>query len=136
MSYFGQPSKAVSPAKRNFYGLRFETSKSPSVYEPRGLGFLHKFRLAYQDWTNESAVTSSLSDITGNANYRSIVEMGRPAIPLIVGKLADEPSLLFLAIAEITEEMIDDPESGDIEEACTAWISWAKNNGLDNGVAN
>jgi hypothetical protein len=57
--------------------------------------------------------------------YRKIIEMGRPAIPLILRELKQRPDHWFLALNAITGE--DPVRPGDgFDEAVEAWLHWGR----------
>ncbi|MDQ6805142.1 MAG: hypothetical protein M3065_09260 [Actinomycetota bacterium] len=61
--------------------------------------------------------------------YQRIIGLGRPAVPLILKRLAEEPAQWFWALTAITGE---DPAVGQttLDGAAGAWLSWGRARGL------
>ncbi len=83
------------------------------------------------EWTLAAGPTSSSTEIAAHPAFRRIVSSGRDAIPFLLRELKKEPSLLVLALHEITGENPVARESrGKIKEMARAWITWGEKSGL------
>jgi len=63
--------------------------------------------------------------------YQEIIGMGKPAVPLILEELQNEPDQWFWALEAITSENPVPPEAaGQVRLMAEAWINWGKQHGL------
>lgn len=88
-----------------------------------------EFAALAEAWTEETALSSSVTEIASNRHYRRIVGMGEAALPLILDRLRrkrDDPEHWFEALAEITgEDPVPDSASGNTVRMADAWLRWA-----------
>ena len=89
-----------------------------------------EFHRLYSQWREETAFLSSLSDIAMNSKYQQIIGMGRDALPLIFNELQRKNDHWYWALEAITGKNPAESCKGDLEEMRTAWIAWAKANGV------
>ena len=62
--------------------------------------------------------------------YRSIVEMGAAAVPLILRELERHPDHWFMALHEITsEDPVPEESRGDVKAMAEAWLTWGREKG-------
>ena len=88
-------------------------------------------RSLVSEWALGVGPTSSSTEITAQPAFRRIVAMGREAIPFLLREVKREPSLLMLALYEITgEKPVPARSRGKINEMAKAWVTWGKKNGL------
>lgn len=99
---------------------------SRNSYEDSYIKFL---RLKYK-WEKETAVFSSITEISAHPAYQQIIKMGQLAVPFILTELKEKPGLWFSALKTITGE---DPvllnQRGMLGEMTNAWLQWGKENG-------
>jgi hypothetical protein len=79
-------------------------------------------------WHRDTGGISSLTVILASPYYKSIVGMGWPVVPLILGSLAREPSFLICALGEITGERPDvaKEDYGRIDKITQLWLDWGR----------
>jgi hypothetical protein len=61
-----------------------------------------RFDALARTWREETALSSSLTEMFANPAYRGIVELGAPAVPLLLRGLERHPNYWFAALQEIT----------------------------------
>lgn len=89
------------------------------------------FRSAVAEWTCGKGPTSSSTKLVAHPAFRRIVAMGTEAVPYLLQELKREPSLLVVALREITaENPVPRESSGKISDAAKAWVAWEEKNGL------
>ena len=89
------------------------------------------FQAMVSEWTLGAGPTSSSTEIAAHPAFRRIVSSGRDAIPFLLRELKKEPSLLVLALHEITgENPVAREARGKIKEMARAWIAWGEKSGL------
>jgi hypothetical protein len=82
------------------------------------------------EWTSATGPISSSTEIRAHPAFRQIVAAGNEAVPFILRKIKAEPSLLMLALFEITGENPVPPEAnGIIREMGKAWVAWGEKSG-------
>ncbi len=80
-------------------------------------------------WKNETLFSSSVSDITNNSAYRSIIDLGQDAIPLIINDLKNNDSNWFYALEALTgQNPIRETHRGMVQLMKNDWLEWAKKN--------
>lgn len=83
-----------------------------------------------QKWRRETSHLSRADKIIANQAYRRIVDMGEPAVPMILRELEREPDYWFWALLEITNsDPIAAEIRGNVKAMASAWIEWGKANG-------
>jgi len=96
---------------------------SNSIFnEVTGIINKSEFDKLFNSWESETMFCSFSNQITGNANFKKIVSMGKYAVPFIQEKLEEKPSLIVWALNEIYEKKISNNKKTTIEEACRLWI--------------
>ena len=89
------------------------------------------FQKAAAEWMNEKGPSSNSAKIAAHPAFRQIVAKGWEAVPFILRELETRPSLLVLALGEITEENPVPRESqGKIKEMAKVWVESGKCKGL------
>jgi hypothetical protein len=82
-------------------------------------------------WRQDSQFWSSPDDVADHPAYRQIVALGRPALPLILQNLSEEPDHWFLALAEITgADPVPADSRGNIQAMTRAWLAWGRAHGI------
>lgn len=90
-----------------------------------------EFQELARKWKYETGHFSFVSQMITHPAYQSILEMGEPAIPLILKELQAEPYHWFLALSTISGESphIPDEDRGRIRAISKIWIDWGKARG-------
>jgi hypothetical protein len=90
------------------------------------------FHRLVEEWRSETAPLSSIRRKKEHPAYCKLVDMGEPAIPLILADLARKPSHLFWALREITKLNPVDPDSAEnFLDVINSWIAWGREQGYD-----
>jgi hypothetical protein len=104
---------------------------APDVVSLRAIVLRQYFMDALQEWRNEVGFSSLLEEKRTTATFRRIVDMGEEAIPFLLEEIASRPSLMFMALHEITG---DDPIAPDHRGRVTAmvevWLRWGREHGI------
>lgn len=80
--------------------------------------------------TEEFIMVSSPSQIALHPFYKQIIAIGEKAIPLLIKKLDDTPTMWFWALEEISGvNPISVSDKGNIPLMVSSWKKWAKKNG-------
>ena len=79
-------------------------------------------------WKTETVFVSSVTEKWSHPTYQSIVEMGKPAIPLILEQIGDGERLWTQALLSITTENPAEATRTP-EEAQQAWLNWGEERG-------
>ena len=84
-------------------------------------------------WRNETMFSSSITEITNNSAYRSIIGLGTEVIPLIIKDLEINENHWFSALEALTgENPIKKEHRGIVKFMKNDWLDWAyKNNQID-----
>lgn len=83
------------------------------------------------EWRQETALTSSMSEIVLNAAYQRIIGMGWAAVPLIMEELSRSPDHWFWALRSITgANPVAPDQEGDLDAMTQAWLRWGRRIGL------
>lgn len=82
-------------------------------------------------WKNETIFSSSISEITNNSAYRSIIGLGQEVLPFIIDDLKHNDSHWFYALEALTgQNPIKENHKGVVPLMKEDWIEWAKENNL------
>ena len=90
-----------------------------------------EFQELANQWRHDTGHFSIVSQMTRHPAYQSIIEMGEPAIPLILKDLQAQPDHWFPALAAISGESPQIPEEdrGRMRAITKIWIEWGKTKG-------
>lgn len=86
------------------------------------------FEALVATWKTETVFVSSVTKKWSHPAYRSIVAMGKPAIPLILEQIGDGGRLWTQALLSITAENPAEATRSP-EEAQQAWLKWGEESG-------
>lgn len=76
-----------------------------------------------EEWREQTAPLSSVTEIVLHPAYQRIIGMGRTVVPLILAELARQPDHWFWALRAITGENPVAPEdAGDVLRMRRAWL--------------
>lgn len=88
-----------------------------------------KFNLYSSVWKTETMFSSSIDDIVNNAAYRSIIELGKDAVPFIIDDLKVTNAHWFYALEALTSVNPIKPENrGNVPLMKEDWIEWSNQN--------
>jgi hypothetical protein len=89
-----------------------------------------RFRKLAKRWQQDTKHWSVAARKAEHEAYREIIEMGRPAIPLLLAELRRRPAHWFIALQEITKaDPISEESEGDVAAMARAWLEWGKAQG-------
>ena len=89
-----------------------------------------KFNELIDRWRQETGMLSSVARKTMHPAYGEIIEMGEPAIPLLLRELMNRPNHWTAALRAITGEDPVPPESaGYMQRMADAWLIWGTERG-------
>lgn len=84
-----------------------------------------KFMKLKNQWEEETATLSSITDIAMNFAYQQIIGMGPAIIPFIIREMNMNPNLWFWALQAITgEDPVPLEKRGNVQEMTNEWIFW------------
>lgn len=92
--------------------------------------FNRRFNELYEGWCKETQFDSFIGDPYHKC-YDKIVRLGHRAVPYIITKLKEDPSLMFVALIRITgEDPVKEENRGIVKKMVKDWIDWweKKNN--------
>jgi hypothetical protein len=108
-----------------------KTIMSSATYKATTNDYVDSFYANLHKWRSETYYVSSPSELRKHRSFRAIVRMGEPVVPLIIDDLKQSPSLLSLALGEITgESVVPDDARGNVKAMAAAWIAWGRRNGF------
>lgn len=86
-------------------------------------------RLA-DEWEFETALLSQSDQAAEHPAHRAIVDMGEPAVPLILARMQSRGGHWFHALHAITgANPVKPAERGNVKAMQSAWLKWGKLNG-------
>jgi hypothetical protein len=96
-------------------------------YRPITVNIQDAFKsLAFQ-WKKETIAYSTMIKRVSNPNYKLIIGLGTPAIPLMLEDLHKEMEYWFVALSTITKQNpVPKEEMGNIEKMRERWLEWGK----------
>jgi hypothetical protein len=101
----------------------------PALAQPAELEQLFA-RLA-EEWRDETAIYSSVTQKAMHPAYQRIIGMGPAALPLIFRELERRPGHWFWALRAITgENPVRREDAGDLDKMTEAWLAYAREHGF------
>ena len=90
-----------------------------------------KFRNLAAKWAELTAYRSNMGALRHHPVYQELIELGEPALPLILRELEQRPSVSWFGpLAAITgENPIPAERAGHVEEMTEAWLEWGRRQG-------
>ncbi len=86
---------------------------------------LIRFLTLKQEWEEDIAALSSLTEIAMHPAYQQIIGMGSSTIPFIMREMENKPGHWFWALKAITgEDPVPSEKRGRIKEMTEAWLLW------------
>jgi len=84
-----------------------------------------RFNRLKSKWEEDTAFSSSITEIAMHPAYQQIIGLGKDALPFIMNELAKEPNLWFWALKSITGiDPVPKEKMGDIDAMAYEWIKW------------
>jgi hypothetical protein len=83
-------------------------------------------------WKQETGGTSSAKELVSNPNYKAIIALGKPVVPLLLQEIRQKPGFWFYALRAITMSGPEIPKTiaGNVPAICRLWVEWGEKNGL------
>lgn len=90
-----------------------------------------RFQELTEQWKNETATSSSISEIAMHPAYQAIIGLGQDVLPYILRDLQESSSHWFWALKIITGiDPVPPEDRGHIQRMTNAWLQWGKRQGL------
>lgn len=84
-----------------------------------------RFATLRQEWEDDTAISSSITEISMHPAYQQIIGMGPIAIPFILLAMQERQNHWFWALKSITgEDPVPAKSRGKIIEMTQAWLFW------------
>ena len=84
-----------------------------------------RFNTLKEKWASDTALLSSITEISMHPSYQQIIGMGPIAIQFILFEMTKEPGHWFWALKAITgEDPVRPDHRGDILKMTEAWLEW------------
>ena len=102
-----------------------------ALHTAANIGLEMKFDSLGRQWRDACGLLSSTSAMVAHPAYQAIIELGQPAVPLLLRELQKEPVHWFEALKSITGEDPVTPEDwGNIAAMAAAWLAWGRSRNL------
>jgi len=89
-----------------------------------------KFQELVTNWKAKSRFISSVPDLTNLSEYRQIIALGPPAVPLLLRELEQAPDYWFWALSSITgADPVPPTQRGQVAQMRDAWLNWGREKG-------
>ena len=91
-----------------------------------------RFQKLAKKWKSERGPTSSTTQMAMHPAYQEIIGMGAPAIPFLLGELAQAPEHWFWALKSITGiDAVPADHRGNLSAMTDDWLKWGRDNGYE-----
>jgi hypothetical protein len=88
------------------------------------------FQRLAEEWKASRGPATTGRIMTEHPAHKAIIELGEPAVPLLLEELDREPDHWFAALRAITGANPVRPEDrGDLARMAESWIEWGRSNG-------
>jgi hypothetical protein len=102
----------------------------PTEEGPAAPSIRARFSQLVEQWRRQSAVMSSVTEMSMLKPYQEIIGMGEAALPLIFDEMKGEPDHWFWALQAITgEDPIATEHSGNVAAMTQDWLDWGREHG-------
>jgi hypothetical protein len=82
-------------------------------------------------WKAATAILSSTTAMVTHPDYRAIIALGAPVVPLLLRDLEREPTHWFEALQAITgDDPVPREHWGNIPAMAADWLAWGRKRGL------
>jgi len=83
-----------------------------------------------EQWQQETAFLSSVTEIVMHPAYQQIIGMGALVIPYILQEMTKQPDHWFWALKILTgEDPVPPEQRGNVVEMTKTWLNWGKERG-------
>ena len=128
-------NEAISVRKNRACSHIIFIGRSVSIPEMYKKHLKKRFDFFYSIWQSETMFSSSISEITNNNAYRSIINLGEDIIPFIIQDLKINDNHWFYALEALTGmNPIKNEHKGIVPLMKADWLEWADKNNLSNEV--
>lgn len=118
-------SKDINSRRRKEISVYYMEPISRQMGNP-----LIKFLELKSLWEEETAILSSITEISMHPAYQQIIGMGQTAVPYILSELTKKPGHWFWALKSITgEDPVRQEQRGRLKEMTKSWLKWGKEKG-------
>lgn len=115
----GQESDSIAETINTIH-CHFNAPISQALKDPQT-----KFYELKSRWEEETAVLSSIADISMHPAYQQIIGMGPAALPMIMRELIMAPQHWFWALKAISgEDPVPAEKRGRLADMAQAWLIW------------
>ena len=88
-----------------------------------------RFYSLKEEWEKDTAMLSSITEISIHPAYQQIIGMGESALPYIIREMGQRPNHWFWALKAITgEDPVPSSKRGIVSEMTNTWILWWRKN--------
>ena len=111
-----------------FWEDREHITVGPAVFR---LVLQEEFKKHARKWVRDTQFVSSLTDKYLHTSYARIIGMGRPAVPMILERIRQQPGDWFYALRAMTgDNPVKSADAGDMQKMTQAWLDWGREKGL------
>ena len=115
--------------------INSSAAESQAVSQESSAELREKFKGLVKQWHAQRGVSSSLTQGVLCSAYQSIIGMGQPAVPLLLGQLkseGDDPDQWFWALCAITGcQPVPEEDLGRFVKMARHWLAWGARNGYE-----
>ena len=88
------------------------------------------FQRLTEEWKAGRGPATTVRTMTEHPASKAIIELGEPAVPLLLEELDREPDHWFAALRAITGvNPVRAEDQGDLDKMAGSWIEWGRSNG-------
>lgn len=127
------PKELEEPVHTELAVLSADGSKASTIGLScfRELSLEQLFLELADKWHEETAYTSSGTEICMNPSYQAIIGLGPAIVPRLLRALQHEPDHWFWALRALTrEDPVPKEVWGNLPAMASYWIEWGKKRGL------
>jgi hypothetical protein len=115
----------------SFFRVRDTRAPAPFALQVARRNFEDWLNALAGQWERETGHLASLSRRKQHPAYHKIVQLGQPAVPLLLERLTTDPDFLFPALRDITgENPVPDEARGYYDQMVVAWQEWGRQRGF------
>ncbi len=94
--------------------------------------FREIFERLADEWLRERPRGVDIAQMTRRPAYQDIIELGEPAVPWILQRLAHKPDHWFVALSTITGvSPVPLASRGRLGEMTAVWLEWGRQQGYE-----
>lgn len=81
-------------------------------------------------WEDETVFLSNSAQMTAHSDYKAIVSLGMPAVPLILKRMQTQGGHWYYVLRDITKvNPVDPMDRGNVAAMQRAWLRWGQADG-------